>query len=63
MASKNKKIFNASHGLVMTFQPGANLKMVSESPHVMLYKNISQSNSSVSVNQRPSISLITLTSK
>jgi len=38
MASKNKKIFNASHGLVMTFQPGANLKMVFESPQVMLYK-------------------------
>ena len=28
MASKNKKIFNSSHGLVLTFQPGANLKMV-----------------------------------
>ena len=34
MASKHKKIFNSSHGLVMTFQPGANLKMVFESPQV-----------------------------
>ena len=30
MASKNSKIFNLSHGLVLTFQPGANLKMVFE---------------------------------
>ena len=34
MASKNKKISNSSHGLVMTFQPGANLKMVFEWPQV-----------------------------
>ena len=31
MASKNKKIFNSSNGLVLTFQPGANLKMVLKS--------------------------------